>query len=105
MEKQGLMYYLSQVPDPRRAEGKRYSLEFILVIVLMSMMSGYDGYRGTGDFITKNEKDLRLHLKWRWRSLPTFYAIRDILMALDFGAFSRLFHEWMLSQDIIKKGE
>ena len=46
--------YFNDIPDPRRGAGQRHEQTFILLLVLMSTMSGYTGYRATGDFINRN---------------------------------------------------
>ena len=53
-----LIEYLSELPDIRRGAGQRHNHTLILLIVLMSTMSGYYGYRAIGSFVKKNRKSL-----------------------------------------------
>jgi len=97
--------YFSLVPDPRRGEGQRHSLELCLIIVLMSVMSGYNGYRAIGDFIERNKEDLLLYFKPKKDRLPTFFTIRRILLVMDFGAFSAAFYNWAIASGFLNGGD
>jgi hypothetical protein len=37
---------LSTIPDPRRAEGKRYGLPYILLFSVLAIVTGTNSYRG-----------------------------------------------------------
>ena len=49
-----LFAMLSELSDCRRAQGRMHELRFVLIIVIMSIMSGFYGIRATGDFVEKN---------------------------------------------------
>jgi len=105
MSSESILSYLKEVKDYRRGAGKRHSHELILLIVLMSIMSGYSGYRSIGDFIEKNRSCLISYLKPKKDRLPTFHTIRRVLMNLDFDSFSRQFYLWSKSYIEIQSGE
>jgi hypothetical protein len=46
-----LLDILTDVPDPRRAEGKRYTLPHILLFSILAILSGNASYRGIVTFI------------------------------------------------------
>ncbi len=46
-----LLGLLDEVPDPRRAEGKRYKLPHILLFSILAIVSGCNSYRGIVTFI------------------------------------------------------
>jgi len=89
-----IISYLEELPDGRRRAGQRHDQTFILLLVLMSTMSGYHGYRSIGDFITRNEADLLTYLKPKKGRLPTFYTVRRVIQGLDFGRLSVGFYNW-----------
>lgn len=89
-----LLDYFDKIKDPRRSQGQRHELKFILLITLMSIMSGYIGYRPIGDFITRNRRDLLAILKPKKDRLPSFDIIRQVLIHIDFKEVSRQFHHW-----------
>ena len=89
-----IISYLEELPDERRRAGQRHDQTFMLLLVLMSTMSGYHGYRSTGDFITRNQADLLTYFKPKKGRLPTFYTIRRVLQTLDFDKLSSAFYKW-----------
>ena len=105
LNSRSIIEFLSALPDTRRKAGRRHSQEHILLIVLMSIMSGYHVYRGIGDFIERNKADLIKYLKPSKGRLPTFYTIRRVLIGLDFEAFSKAFYEWSKQYICISEGE
>jgi len=51
-----LIEMLSSVEDPRSKYGRRHSLENVLIMCIMVMMSGYKGYREIGRSLKKHKK-------------------------------------------------
>ena len=49
---------LEAVPDPRRAEGKRYALIHILLFSILAIVTGANSYRGIETFIGVHRKRL-----------------------------------------------
>ena len=87
--------------DFRRGQGKVHKLELVLLIVTMSMMSGYIGIRATGDFIERNRKDLLDLFKPKNDKLPSFQTISRVLQCLNFANLNKIFIDW--SKDYIDK--
>lgn len=94
MEKKSIIEYLRVIPDIRRGAGQRHEQTMILLIVLMSIMSGYIGYRSIGDFIERNKKELLNYFQPKKNRLPTFYTVRRVLQNLDFEALCNQFQQW-----------
>jgi hypothetical protein len=94
-----------QLPDPRRGAGQRHNKTFILLLVLMSTMSGLSGYRAIGDFIQANRTALLRHFKPHKNRLPTFDTVRRLLIAVDFDQFCDVFYQWAKGRAHIKPGE
>ena len=46
-----LLDLLATVPDPRRAQGKMYSLRHILLFSILGLLSGANSYRAIHSFI------------------------------------------------------
>ena len=98
MKNKSLLYYLNKVTDRRRAEGKRHSQLLILIIIIMSTMSNFYGYRGIERFIKKNKDALLTCLKPPKDRLPSLATIRRVVMNIDFNELSNLFKEWAMQQ-------
>ncbi len=104
MEK-SLLDYLSELPDTRRRAGQRHDQTFILLLVLMSTMSGYHGYRSIGDFIKRNEGDLLTCFQPNKARLPSFYTIRRVIQDLDFNSLNESFYKWASQHVDLSKNE
>jgi hypothetical protein len=100
-----LLEYFSRIQDPRRLQGQRHGLSLILLLTLMSIMSGYIGYRAIGDFMKRNKKDLLDSLKPKKGRLPSFDVIRQVLIHIDFQEVSKQFHNWAKRYISISKNE
>ena len=46
-----LLAALQDVPDPRRAQGKRYPLAYLLLFTVLALLSGAKSYRGIITFL------------------------------------------------------
>lgn len=94
MESKTLLDYFNELTDVRRAEGKRHNLSMILIIVLMSTMSQYYGYRGIARFIKKNRAELINQLKPAKDRLPSLATLRRVILGVDFDELSEKFRQW-----------
>jgi DDE_Tnp_1-associated len=85
---------LRQVGDFRRREGKRYPLAETLCMLVMGMMSGYQGYRQLGRFMRHNQQALVDYLHLAKSRVPSYVTIRHLLQHLDFEQLNQAFTHW-----------
>lgn len=90
-----LVDHLANVPDFRRREGRRYPLPALLVMIIMSIMSGRFGYREIARFLQANQKELVKRLGLKRKQMPSHVTIRTVLMDLDFDALNEAFRAWV----------
>ena len=100
-----LVKKLEQIKNPRRGEGQRHNLVFVLLVIIMATMSGYFGYRAIGDFIKRNKADLLRYFKPQKDRLPSFSTVRRVIKGIDFEDFTAVFYEWSKDYIEIKKGD
>ncbi len=105
MEKKTLVNYLDTLTDKRRREGTRHNQTFVLLLVLMSTMSGQYGYRGIERFIKKNADDILKYLKPHKDRLPTYATIFRVVNNIDFDELSQVFQNWAMDNAKPKEGE
>ena len=89
-----LLKYLSEVPDFRRGQGKRYGLAELLAMLIMGMMSGCYAYRELATFLQANAEELRNQLGIQREAMPSHVTIRTILRGVDFSALCDAFCRW-----------
>ncbi len=78
-----LLDVLSDVPDPRRAEGKLYTLPHVLLFAIFAIVTGCNSYRGIVTFIDVHRHRLNAAFGLTWRRAPAHTAIRYIIQGLD----------------------
>jgi hypothetical protein len=90
---QRFLSLLESIPDPRRAEGKRYQLPHILLFSILAIVSGANSYRGIQTFIMVHRKKLNRAFGLKWKRPPAHTAIRYILQGLSANAVEKGFRE------------
>ena len=99
-----LQEVLSTVKDSRSVHGRRHQLTDVLLMCIMAIMSGYQGYREIGRFLKYNEKDFRKTFG-AYHGVPCYVTIRDVLQSIDFDEFSSAFNRWALQYVPMCKGD
>ena len=84
---------LATIPDPRRAEGKRYQLPHVLLFSILAIVSGANSYRGVRTFIMVHRQRLNKAFKLRWKRPPSYTALRYILQGLSATDVEMVFRE------------
>jgi len=57
-----LLSALEDIPDPRRAQGKCYPLDYLLLFTVLALLSGARSYRGIITFLEQRRGLLNDHL-------------------------------------------
>ncbi|HXJ96327.1 MAG TPA: ISAs1 family transposase [Terriglobia bacterium] len=86
-----LLELLAEIPDPRRAEGKLYTLRYVLLFSILAIVTGGNSYRGIVTFIDVHRQRLNAAFGLTWRRAPAHTAIRYILQGLDPAAVEVVF--------------
>ncbi|NCC21225.1 MAG: ISAs1 family transposase [Alphaproteobacteria bacterium] len=86
-----ILSLLSTVPDPRRAEGKRYSLPHILLFSILAVVTGANSYRGIRTFMAVHHDRLNEAFGLNWKKPPAHTQIRSILTGLEAEDVERAF--------------
>jgi predicted transposase YbfD/YdcC len=86
-----LIALLSEIPDPRRAEGKLYQLPDVLRFAILAVVTGGNSSRAIKTFIAVNRARLNAAFGLCWKRAPAHTAIRAILHSLDPKAVEQAF--------------
>jgi hypothetical protein len=78
-----LLDLLAEVPDPRRGQGQKYKLPYVLLFSVLAVVTGGDSYRGIATFIDVHRRKLNAAFGLAWSRAPAHTAIRYILQGLD----------------------
>lgn len=98
---------LTEIDDPRRAEGKLYRLPHIVLFAILAMVSGANSYRGIHSFIDVHLARLRKFFGLQWRRAPAYSTIRIILQQLDTASVEQVFrrHAAILHEQASQAGQ
>lgn len=86
--------FTGQIQDPRRKQGQRYSLESLLIIILMGILSGHQSIKGLARFAKSNEEELKECLCLK-HGVPKYNTLRDLLLHLDADLLASCFSNWV----------
>ena len=78
-----LKSFLSEIKDNRRKEGRRYESGHILLFTISAIASGADSYRKVHTFIKGNYGTLRDEFGLKWKRIPAYTTIRNIIRGLS----------------------
>jgi len=93
---QSLSDLFKQIPDTRRAAGRRHDLSFCLTIIVLGIMSGHVSLRGVADFAFANRIILGKYFTILCDRIPSYSTIRRILFIVDLSSLQDLFNKWAL---------
>lgn len=86
-----LLAALSDIPDPRRAQGKRYPLPYLLLFTVLALLSGARSYRGIITFLEQRREHLNHHFGVNLKRAPVVNTLRTVLQTLDGEALEDAF--------------
>src|SRR5512134_1289849 len=78
-----LLAALQDVPDPRRAQGKRYPLAYLLLFTVLALLSGAKSYRGIITFLEQRRGLLNRQFGVNLKRAPVVNTLRTMLQTLD----------------------
>jgi DDE_Tnp_1-associated len=78
-----LLEALSEVPDPRRAAGKRYPRAPLLVFTVLARLSGATSYRRLLGFLEQRRSVLNALFGCSLKRAPSLNALRSVLQTVD----------------------
>lgn len=89
-----LITLLQEIKDFRAAQGRRYPLWLILLLVVMGMISGCRSYYALEDFGARHYQAVSEQLGLTVTRLPSDTTFRRILQKLDFQTLAQQFEAW-----------
>ena len=77
-----LLSHFEQIADPRRAQGQRYELKYVLFFIVLAMLSNAKSYRNIEHFIKAHLKKIKKTFNLKWTRAPHYSQIRNIVIAI-----------------------
>jgi hypothetical protein len=93
-----LPQFFADIPDPRRAQGRRHRLSTVLAIAAGAILCGMRGYRAISDWANSLGPKARERFRCRYINgdfeVPSTYVIRDALVRTDPVYLDRALQRW-----------
>jgi hypothetical protein len=86
-----LLAALQDIPDPRRAQGKRYPLPYLLLFSVLAVLSGARSYRGILTFLRERRPLLNQTFHADLKRAPALNTVRTVLQSLPTEALEAAF--------------
>jgi hypothetical protein len=95
---QSLPDFFADIPDPRRAQGRRHRLSTVLAIAAGATLCGMRGYLAISDWAKSLGKKARQRFGCRYQNrhyiVPSLSIIRDVLIRVDPVHLDRALQRW-----------
>ncbi len=90
--------FFADIPDPRRAQGRRHPLPAVLAIAAAATLCGMRGYKAIAEWAQDLGQKARARFRCRWRNrrytVPSESIIRDVLIRVDPEHLDRALQRW-----------
>lgn len=90
--------FFADIPDPRRAQGRRHPLPVVLAIAAAATLCGMRGYKAIAEWAEDLGQKARARFRCRYRhrryTVPSESIIRDVLIRVDPEHLDRALQRW-----------
>jgi hypothetical protein len=94
--------FLDTIPDPRRAEGKRYEQSYVLLFSILAIATGANSYRGIHTFIKVHRNRFNQAFRLNWKRPPAHTSIRSIINGLNSRMVERAFRKHATGLNVVR---
>lgn len=95
---QSLPFFFSDIPDPRRCQGRRHQLRTVLAIAAGAVLCGMRGYSAISDWAKSLGSNARRRFGCRYEKgryvVPSESIIRDVLIRVEPEHIDRALQRW-----------
>ena len=103
-----LPQYFTDIPDPRRGQGRRHPLSTVLAIAAAATLCGMRGYKAISLWAQDLGQKGRARLRCRYRhgryEVPSRTTFRDVLTRVDPAALDGALQGWNAQQALADEG-
>jgi hypothetical protein len=88
VERIEILEAFADLPDVRKASGKRHHMALCLALFTLAVTAGNRGFLAIGDWLNCYRSDLTALFNPPKQRLPSYSTIRRVLLKLDYGQYS-----------------
>jgi hypothetical protein len=90
--------FFADIPDPRRAQGRRHQLSNVLALAAGAVLCGMRGYQAIAEWAAGLGQKARERFGCRYQDgrylTPCYFSIRDLLIRVDPEHLDRALRAW-----------
>lgn len=90
--------FFKQIPDPRRAQGRRHRIQVVLAMAAAAILCGMRGYKGISDWAQALGPKARARFRCRYRHrkywVPSESIFRDVLVRVNPNDLDQALQRW-----------
>jgi hypothetical protein len=86
-----LLAALDEIRDPRRPQGRRYTMSHLLLFSVLAVLAGGTSYQSIITFVDVQRERLNAIFGARFRRAPAVNTLRNLFLALDPDALEAAF--------------
>ena len=90
--------FFKDIPDPRRAQGRRHSIPTVLGIAVGAVLCGMRGYKAIWDWADSLSQNARSRFCCRFEegkyTVPSETVIRNVLISVDPVSLDKALQNW-----------
>lgn len=100
-----LWYFLHQIKDHRRSQGRRHPLPVILILSILAIASGADSFASIAEWAVNYQNHLKQNIPFLASHTPDKSTFHRIFTKLDTESFEMALGKWIQSITHLEKGE
>jgi len=89
---------LCAIPDHRRAQGKKFSLETLIMAIALAVCAGGTGYQAIWEWLNYLPLPFRITLGFRLGKMPSEPTIRRLMQDINIVALKEAVYGWLQEQ-------
>lgn len=90
-----LWFMLHEIPDPRRAQGKRHDLPIVLTLAILALCCGHTSYQAMGEWAENYQTLLREQLPCIAGHIPDGATFHRVFARLNVEIFEEVLGAWL----------
>lgn len=96
---------LHEIPDPRRAQGRRHPLPVILTLSILALCCGMDSYQAISEWPANYQNMIRDTVPFLAHHIPDPSTFYRVFLRLDIAVFESVIAQWIQEVVPLEKGE
>lgn len=100
-----LWYMLHEIPDPRRAQGRRHDLPILVTLAILALCCGYTSYLAMKEWCENYQEELEKHAPFLAGHIPNEATFHRVFAKLDVYALEEVLGSWIQTVTPLEKGE